>query len=283
MGHHTEEGKHLDEAPPAYSRSGASPAPPQQIPQLIPQQIPQQIPQEVQIKRQFPPAFSMYRESSWTQRSYMIGEHQSAPLYAVSLHSGWSGQPDIVLHNGPSDQRPPLAGVTRSGFVTSATVTLPPVPGSGMQAAEEKMEYSGGFAHSAHTFSIEVGIGKAARREAFEWRHSSGTVIKGLDARSSGWKLVRLATGPPGGIVGPSFVAGGARSSDGKEVVAVWAWASGSLTKKLKFQFLGSGANGVLGERWAIMAVITALRIWDRERRKRNQSVASSAGGGAGA
>lgn len=215
MGHEAKEEKHLDDAPPPYSLSGASPAPPQQIPQ--------QVPQEVPIQRQFPPAFSMYRESSWTQRSYMIGEHQSAPLYAVSLHSGWSGQPDIVLHNGPGDQRPPLAGVTRSAFGTSATVVLPPVPGSGSgaQAAEEKMEYSGGFGHTAYTFSIEAGIGNAARRETFEWRHSSGSVVKGLDARGSGWKLVRLATGPPGGVVGPSFVAGGARASDGKEVVAV--------------------------------------------------------------
>ncbi|OTA91379.1 hypothetical protein M434DRAFT_397217 [Hypoxylon sp. CO27-5] len=279
MGHQTKEEKHLDDAPPPYSPSGASPAPPP--PQPASQQIPQQVvPQELQIKRQFPPAFSMYRESSWTQRSYMIGEHQSAPLYAVSLHSGWSGQPDIVLHNGPSDQNPPLAGATRSSFGTSATIALPPVPGSGMQAAEEKMEYSGGFGHTAYTFSIETGVGNAARREPFEWRHSSGSVIQGLGARGSGWKLVRLATGPPGGVVGASFVPGGARASDGKEVVAVWAWASGSLTKKLKFQFLGSGANGVLGERWAIMAVITALRIWDRERRQRNQSSAAAGGGG---
>ncbi|KAI0837368.1 hypothetical protein F5Y06DRAFT_304756 [Hypoxylon sp. FL0890] len=276
MGHDTkDEKKQADAAPPPpYSPNDASTAaPPPQIPQ---QQVPQ-------TKRHFPRAFSMYRESSWTERKFSIGEHQATPLYTVTLHSGWSGQPDVVLHNGPSDQRPPLAGVKGNAWSTSATVTLRPIPGSGLDAAEEKMQVSGGFGHSTFVFSIEVGVGSAARRETFEWRHSSGSAVKGLDARSSGWKLVRLATGAPGGVEGGNFVKGGVTAGDGKEVVAVWAWASGSLTKKLKFQFLGSGANGVLGERWAIMAVITALRIWDKERRQRNQNAAAAGAGGAGA
>ncbi|KAI1388806.1 uncharacterized protein F4822DRAFT_258794 [Hypoxylon trugodes] len=264
-----------NDPPPPYS--------PQAAVEAGPSTQPQQQPRQKNIPRQFPPAFSMYNESSFGQRKYMIGEHQSTPLYAVSLHSGWSGQPDVVLHNGPSDNRPPLAGVERDSWSNSATITLPVLPGSGTQAKTERLESTGGFGHPAYTFSVEAGSGN--RREAFEWRHTSGSAVASLGGRSSGWKLLRLSTDAPSGVVGGGsgkFVGGGASSSDGKEVVAVWAWASGSLTKVFKFQFLGSGANGVLGERWAIMAVATALKIWDRERRARNSS-AAGAGGGAGA
>ncbi|KAI1376159.1 hypothetical protein F4677DRAFT_420465 [Hypoxylon crocopeplum] len=267
-----------DLPPPPYS-----PAPPaQNAPPQQQQQVQIQIQPQTHIQRQFPPAFSMYRDSSFSQRSYTIGEHQASPLYAVSLHSGWSGQPDVVLHNGPTDAHPPLAAAEHTGFSGSSTiVTLPPLgPGSSAPALE-KMEPSGGFARPAWTFAVEAG--PAGRREAFEWRHSSGAAVRALDGRGAGWKLVRMAVDAPSGI-GPGggrFVPGGAAnsSSDGREVVAVWCWASGSVTKKLRFRFLGTGANGLLGERWATMAVITALRIWDRERRARN----SSAGAGAGA
>ncbi|KAI1418188.1 hypothetical protein F5Y13DRAFT_150789 [Hypoxylon sp. FL1857] len=274
MGHHTKEKekqKQLDDAPPPYSSSGPPPPLPQQVSAAPP----------APTQRLFPTSFSMYRESSWTQRSYMIGEHQATPLYAVTLHSGWSGQPDLVLHNGPNEKCPPLAGLARSVLGTSATITVRPVPGSGLPPAEEKMEYNGGFGPASYMFTIEVGVGGVARRESFEWRHSSGGAVKGLDAKGSGWKLVRLETGPPPGMgQGASFVGGGVKASDGKEVVAVWAWASASLTKNLKFKFIGTGASGVLGERWAIMAVASALRIWDRERRQRNQAAANAAGGG---
>ncbi|KAI1105007.1 hypothetical protein F4804DRAFT_341382 [Jackrogersella minutella] len=274
MAGHAEDKKPIDDdgapPPPPYSANDTAAAPPAPLPA------------QQQIKRQFPPAFSMYRESSWGQRHYMLGEHQAAPLYAVELHSGWSGQPDIVLHSGPDGGRAPLAAVERSAWGTSALVTLPPLVPRQAQRAQEKMEASGGFGHPAFTFSVETG--PAARREVFEWRHSSGNAVKALNGRGSGWKLVRLATDAPSGIAGEggAFVTGGATAGDGKEVVAVWCWASGSLTKKLKFQFLGSGVNGVLGERWSIMAVMTALRIWDRERRQRNNN-AGAAGGGAGA
>lgn len=53
-----------------------------------------------------------------------------------------------------------------------------------------------------------------------------------------------------------------------------------TVTKRMKFKFLGTGASGDLGERWAVMTVASALKIWDRERRQRQ---AAAAGGGGGA
>ncbi|KAI1210380.1 uncharacterized protein F4807DRAFT_423183 [Annulohypoxylon truncatum] len=271
--------------PPPYSFA----APPGELqpPQAQPQGRPAKIP------RQFPPAFNMYRDGGLGGRHYTLGEHQDRPLYAVALHTGFSGKPDVVLHNGPSDSRPPLAAAEKSGWSSRGTVYLPPVPGlslgtgpgnGGIPAAQEKFETGGGpFGHKTFSFGIETGVGEGQRREMFEWRHSSSGAVKGLGGRGAGWKLCRLANGPPAGVQAAEFVQGGERGSDGREVVAVWAWASGSMTKTWKFQFLGSGANGVLGERWAVMAVMTALKMWDIERRARQNARANAGAAGGGA
>ncbi|KAI1354207.1 hypothetical protein F5Y01DRAFT_274521 [Xylaria sp. FL0043] len=68
-------------------------------------------------------------------------------------------------------------------------------------------------------------------------------------------------------------------SSDGKEVVAVCAGASLSVSKVLRFRFLGTGADGSLGARWAIMAVASALAIWNRDRRSRSGGLTYASAG----
>ncbi|KAI1652163.1 uncharacterized protein F4817DRAFT_363080 [Daldinia loculata] len=285
-----------DDDPPPYSehRTDGLASPPTATAQTPPppftprqqQQQQQQQPTPLpQIPRQFPPAFNMYIE---TRRHYHIGEHQSTPLYAVTLSPSFffsSSRPDVVLHSGPGDQTPPLAVVARTGreHNLTVTVTLPPAPAPGSQAprrAEERVETPGFLGGGTFSFVVEVGPGLGGRREMFEWRRSRGGAVEALGGRMSGWKLVRMRTDAPSGLGGggggggrgTATFAGGARAGDGREVVAVWAWANMSLTKKLRFRFLGSGASGVLGERWAVMAVATALWIWERERRSREES-----------
>ncbi|KAK7752593.1 hypothetical protein SLS62_005362 [Diatrype stigma] len=233
--------------------------------------------QQQHINRQFPPSFGLYVDSKLGRR-YMLGEHQAQPLYAVSVHSGWSGQPSTVLHNGPTTEHPPLAGANASALGRSSTVELPPPLGGAAAAqqsssSEERLESAGGPFSPKMRFTLDLDGPSAGRRETFEWRHSRGDEVAALGAAHAGWKLVRL-----GGGGGEKEAGGGS----GEEIVAAWAHARMSLTKQLQFGFVGSGASGVLGERWAIMAVITALRIWDAERRRRSRNAASSgAGGGA--
>ncbi|KAK5631311.1 hypothetical protein RRF57_007025 [Xylaria bambusicola] len=134
------------------------------------------------------------------------------------------------------------------------------------------------------SFSIETNASGRAR-ERFEWRHSHGFEVEALGGRHSGWKLVRMSN-PPLSILHPSSLYAPLKrkyssnvlgqSSDGKEVVAVWSEVSWSLTKVLRFRFLSTGADGSLGDRWAVMAVASALAIWHRDRRSR--SVTGSAG-----
>lgn len=244
-----------------------------------PSQPPPPPPGHQPINRQFPPSFGLYTDSALGRR-YVLGEHQAQPLYAVSVHSGLSGQPSTVLHNGPTTKHPPLAGADASTFGSSSTVELPPPLGGGAAAqhqgaspsSKERLESVGGLFSQKMSFALDLDGPAAGRREAFEWRHSRGPEVAALGASHAGWKLVRLGGG--GG--------GSGSGGNGEEVVAAWATARMSLSKQLQFHFLGAGASGLLGERWAIMAVITALRIWDRERRRRSRNAANSGGGAAG-
>lgn len=115
------------------------------------------------------------------------------------------------------------------------------------------------------------------RSEAFEWRHSQGAAVR-RTGRRSGYKLVRLAT--DGGAGG-----GGERATGGGEVVAVFAVSSSSRASPSSwwgrrrgrggdrggeagvFMFQGTGAQGVLGARWQLVAVMTAVGFWDAGRR----------------
>ncbi|KAK6833202.1 hypothetical protein PG990_001996 [Apiospora arundinis] len=198
----------------------------------------QQQQKQPQVPCQFPPSFTVY-SISLLDRHYMIGETQSTtPLYAVSLHAGWTG-PDVELHSGTNEDQPPLATAKRGSlFGDNATVQLPGLGGhvcDGGDTVKEKVNASEHFPYPSYDFTIEVG--PQQQREKFEWIHVG---------MRKGWQLARLST---------------------NEVVAAFEWTA--LTKKeLYFQFVGSGLTGELGERWAIMAAITAIRAWDRVKRK---------------
>lgn len=101
------------------------------------------------------------------------------------------------------------------------------------------------------------GSGTRTRPEAFEWRHSTGAAVRRTGHRS-GYKLVRMAT--------DAGVGGGDVATGGGEVVAVFTmhmkWSDWDQIGTFMFQ--GSGAQGILGEAWQLVAVMTALGIWYR-------------------
>lgn len=224
------------------------------------------------VARQFPPVFALYSNGMSLSRSYVIGPHQSEPLYAVELHTGLSSSPPLVLHNGPDASCPMLASLEFHTFSSSVDMTVPPLPGmSG--STEIKLQSSGSF-HRSYMFNIEVGLGGQMRSEMFEWRHSYGAAIAALDGDFDGYKLVRLKRGPPPGMpAGARYDPGQFAAGDGLEVVAAWTDARLSWSKQGKFAFIGTGQSGLLGERWAVAAVLSALAIWEiQRRRKRNNA-----------
>ncbi|KAH8655430.1 hypothetical protein BX600DRAFT_469618 [Xylariales sp. PMI_506] len=241
--------------PPPYTATGAASTQEDAPPQPLSWQIP---PAEKGKHRIFPDQFSLYIGSSGMRGTYMLGEHKDQPLYAVGI-STW--HQEVRLHSKPSYDSPLLAAIKRSGLKRSAVVTLPPVDGSGASKPTEEQTQMSGWTSGKLQFSTEVGAGN--RREDFEWRRSHGDEVSALNGFGYGWKLARLTPGDAGPSSSSSSSA--ARSSDNKEVVAVWNYSKNSLTKAVKFQFLGSGASGQLQERFEVMAVITALRIWEEE------------------
>ncbi|KAI8949493.1 hypothetical protein F4801DRAFT_603185 [Xylaria longipes] len=194
----------------------------------------------------FPPAFCLYCLST---RHYVIGQSQYLPLYAVSTHATLSSKPDLVIYNGASEDTPPLAFVDHEAFSRSAGITLPARQDSRFPASHELLESGSPFTRIM-SFDIETAVSDG-RREHFEWRHSSGVE-----------KLVRVSPPPPPAPPSPPPAIAGvskkkrekknrsnSHGSDGKEVVAVWVATGMFMSRVLRFQFLGSGADGNLGER----------------------------------
>ncbi|KAL6903110.1 hypothetical protein GGI43DRAFT_333190 [Trichoderma evansii] len=210
----------------------------------------------------FPNTFELYYEPSWKKLKLGLGPDPSQPLYTFNLPEGWWG--DLIMYDGPTLEYPPLAAVRNTGKLGMGNaVTLPPL-GPGLEVLDEQMSRRRKGLMDVFSFAAVVDVRegeKTTRRvERFEWVGSGRKEVKDLHEWRHGWKLRRV-------------VATGADEDDDEaandipagEVLAVWAdSATMSLRKAAKFQFLNSGATGELGEAWALMAVITFVRIWQR-------------------
>ena len=212
----------------------------------------------VSATRKFPPALNGY--FSWKSLStFHLGPSGKERLFTLGLHCGiFSGQPPMILYDGPTDKDPVLATSKTEKHIMSRhlQINIPP-------RSQNPNGTSIPFNSCARTFLVFVpGPHKESMEVQFEWRRSHGSEIKDLAGNSYGWKLVRSK--------GPAVAAGGSRqertkgtTSDGKEILAVFAYSiSASITKALKFAFMGEGLTGILGEEWEIAAVISGLWLW---------------------
>lgn len=218
--------------------------------------------------RPFPPIMGAFYQWKFT-RTFHLGESADQRLYAASTHAGWgrkSWGPGIILYNGATETDPRLATVgeePRSNYFSlNSIITLPPLPGSPQETCTEIMRASTNQKMVNFQFSIEVGHGKELRREEFAWQ----TVAKGEEAKKladapfeGAFKLIRLSDQAGGsGGTGSKEAPG-----EGQEALAVFAWnRSLSITNPFRIQFMGSDRPAVMGERWAMMVVITGLRLW---------------------
>ena len=221
--------------------------------------------------RQFPPFINLYGDN-WA-RMFSLGEHQQTPLYAVRMRPSWEmSNPVIMLHNGPNpDTAPLLSAVDHVPLSDHMLITLPPpLTYTGTGSTAVRLDIVMGWSHH-YAFTMEVGTSTAnVHMETFEWRHSYGNAVAALGGAREGWKLVRMSTQPLPGAPRPN-PAPGFISSDGREVVAMYSDARMSISKHLKFAFVGTGLSGALGERWAVMAVTSALGIWEKEEAVQNR------------
>ncbi|KAK1755497.1 hypothetical protein QBC47DRAFT_300390 [Echria macrotheca] len=229
----------------------------------------------------FPPcitAYYIYELSPATLRCLRLcdaSDPSKTPLFTINLQFGRMHGPladrrGFNLHNGPSRKDPVIAAAGDESSVDKyvalddrSVVFIPPVrpaeDATVYHLVEEGMRHlagGGGEAQGGVTFRWAVEVGRGRRnREVFEWRKKK---IGG-----KGFELVRVRARPG---VGSSVVENGEGFSNGDgEVVAVLSWPSGvvdTVKKAFMLEFKGTGLDGFLGDRWALMVIVTAARIW---------------------
>ena len=209
--------------------------------------------------------------------TFHLGESADQRLYAVSTHIGWGrkGRPGIILHNGSTNKDPMLAAAGEepgwNDFSPNSVMMLPPLPGSPQERCTELMRAGVSEKIVHFRFSIEVGHGKKLQREDFVWQTCKGEEAKKLvdEPWECGFKLMRLPD-RAAGRSGEGSKEAPSLPGEGQEILAVFAWNRGwSLTNPFRIQFVGSGRRAVMGERWELMVVITALRLWWLKRQGR--------------
>lgn len=184
-----------------------------------------------------PVAFRIYCEKARVSYSvFYIGREKSDRLSAISVrYSGWF-HANVALHEGPSVDSHILGSSVLNG--KTIDVSLP----SG------DVQMIGKSAHGS-SFAFTLPIGTRGTAERFEWRRSRGQEVKRLGGRGSGWELVRNDP-----------------HSNAEEVVAVYSVDLCSPKLSGHFGFMGTGATKELGREWAIMAVVTALSLGQKQR-----------------
>ncbi|KAH8202108.1 hypothetical protein TruAng_003686 [Truncatella angustata] len=287
---HSSQPQPHDDPPPPYADDGATPPLPPRDTKNNPfygrasptspsrpssSRSKQPLPTPVRPTGRFPNLLGMYYQKAIRTPTFNLGESEDQPLLSVTFHQSatYSGQPYLILHSSADPGSPPLAIAEKAGRLGQrAEITLPGLEGSEGVSTEEMGAHIS-ITSVSYAFTIETGDGQ---REKFEWRSSKGSEVKSLssDKHPAGRKLVRISV--EAGVGGTRAVRDEGATSDGREIVAAWADnAKWSGNKAGVFQFLGSGATGELGERFSVMALVSAVRIWEMINEKSLQSAAT--------
>ncbi|KAH8820630.1 hypothetical protein F5884DRAFT_764709 [Xylogone sp. PMI_703] len=206
--------------------------------------------------RLIPPVINAYSNWGRVKTFDLCGASREERLYIVESHSGFSGKkplgfrPGLLLHAGMSRKDPILAAAgneSPSRSLNPDTIVLLPCldpSADSSTMAIEKMR----LATTAGSLRFSIEVSEEMQREEFEWRK----IKKGEDsnAQSGGFRLVRLSSGSQR-----------AQSSSGSETVAILAWTMKWIgsTHGFTLQLMGTEK---LGERWALMTVMTTLRLF---------------------
>ena len=231
-------------------------------------------------KRGMPPVLQVKLKHSWSRLTATVNEPGASPSYCLTLPEGWYGS--MTLRDGPLETDTPIAHCDMKGKMQLENViSLPPPTTGDARTGKEILRYKWGK-REKYWFAMDVGEGSSRRVEKFEWRRSKGKEVRKLGQGSFGWKLVRLSPGDceedrrheksedegEEEAEGDGEEVADAVTSDGKEVVAVWANASlrrMSMTNVGELKLCGAGATGDFGLRWGLMVVMTCISMWQKE------------------
>ncbi|KAF4444694.1 hypothetical protein FACUT_471 [Fusarium acutatum] len=196
-------------------------------------------------------------------RTFFLGNDGCSKMFAVSEHSGLfgrnSGSPCLLLHNGPTgkDEILAAAGETlRDGLsdpgVVESIVNVSAAPGSDIdtrvateivQALYDETEQCVVFRWAIETKQAETVQDCSFIREEFEWSMTPLQAAKDPKYCHE-FKLYRT-----GDMKAPL------------EYLAMASWKEAAW-KTCKIEFSDKAMQQNFGDRWSLMVVMSALRMW---------------------
>ncbi|KAB5536505.1 hypothetical protein GE09DRAFT_1192664 [Coniochaeta sp. 2T2.1] len=217
----------------------------------------------------FPPSLNLYltsRLAILARSTFHLGPHRRSPLHGVTTHQGFSGAPDVVLHASPSSKSPFLATAEfETPFSEEVLLTFfvsPPENNNNnlrVTTMTSTARPAKDWGRRDWFYSVAEETGEDGENEEYVWRHGDGEEEDddddGRKGYESGWNLLRRRKmGKSGGE---------------EEVVAFYAYPAMTMTKKMAFRFVErGGGEGKVEGGWAVAAVVSALGIWELERRR---------------
>ncbi|KAI1277661.1 hypothetical protein F5Y07DRAFT_82271 [Xylaria sp. FL0933] len=230
----------------------------------------------------FPPVMKVYYQ--WNIAGlysfHVCGANQQDRLFAVKVHTGYSlkkplyEKQGLYLYNGPTTDHPFLAAVgDDSGILRNLPVNnnsriyLPALKSSGL-TKEMMRGYITPDKHVGFRFSIEVGTNMQFQRQEFVWKKINNSE-RDDNTEHGGFKLFFLPSDheqkAPSGETSNQGASPSSATVSEDEVLAVFEWRRWITSPKHPFdlKLVGAGLSGKLGERWTLMVLITALRLWE--------------------
>lgn len=251
--------------------------------------------------RSFPPVMNLYGNFSGVVKALrtfkLCGATENEFLYLVEAHYGFTSRgplcfgPGYYLHNGTSLKSPIRAATgdeypipfLAQLFRSKTTVKLPPLEQerNPRDMVTEVVQSTSSKEHGvAFAFEIEVGVERMVR-EAFEWRKMHGASSSSNDANTNDnnedgghsdsgtrYMLCRLAPGQACRSRAEASRFGASGVPTTVEETKVQVVAELRLNNVLNWkhpytlELKGPGLTGELGERWALMTVVTSLTLY---------------------
>ncbi|KAK3402303.1 hypothetical protein B0T20DRAFT_346934 [Sordaria brevicollis] len=252
--------------------------------------------------RPFPPVMNLYGNSSGgvmgALTTYKLcGTDKDDFLYVVEVHHGFTPRgplnfrPGFYLRNGTGTEAPILAAagdeerepLLMSTFsVKSLIMVPPPLDEDDVEFNLNPRDLVTEIMYATKTsdgvsfrFSVEVGP-KMKVREEFEWRKTVPRKGETNGSQHARYILVRL---PPSSVSSPSSTPASSSLSppaqEESDILADLTFRNAmSLNHIFTLELKGAACSGVMGDRWTLTVVTTALRLyWLRIYGKTNKAV----------
>lgn len=201
---------------------------------------------------------------------------QHPPLFAISGRPGKGA--GYILRDGPNDDGGILAKIDGSKSLIHTITFLTPSEFS--DEFFDDMEL-GTVIMQAHTigttgvgFRFTVDVGSSPRDDiqlkTFEWRRFEEGDDEYLDR--DGYKLLRMSTHQTQAMIDGRLSRNETAKVDGYEVVAKMIGREGNNEDSEDYRaycfdltLCNAASNGRLGNRWAMITILTAKKIWDMD------------------